>query len=137
MSSRKLLLILLAVVFIIGAVGSAHALDGNAVMTQYHCTGCHGTSTIKGTNNATTVTKIMNSIAPGGLMYGMTSYGMNNLTQAEAQAMADVPFPPAPVACTGYTYSAWSDCGTNGQQTRTVQPTPLQDAQGHLRLRQS
>lgn len=28
--------------------------------------------------------------------------------------------PPPPVACTGYTYSAWSACGTDGQQTRTV-----------------
>jgi uncharacterized membrane protein YgcG len=27
---------------------------------------------------------------------------------------------PTPVACTGYTYSAWSACGTNGRQTRTV-----------------
>src|SRR5512135_887455 len=75
MSCRKFLVILFSVAFVIGAVGSAYALDGNAVMTQYHCTGCHGTSTIKGTDNASTVTKIMDSIAPGGAMYGMTSYG--------------------------------------------------------------
>jgi hypothetical protein len=119
MSSSKLFVMLLAVVFIIGAVGSAGAaLDGNAVMTQYNCTGCHGTSTIKGTNNALTVTKIMNSIAPGGLMANISS--VNKLTLAEAQAIADVLFPPAPVACTGYAYSAWSACGANGQRTRTV-----------------
>jgi hypothetical protein len=118
MSSRKLFVILLAVVFVIGAVGSAYALDGNVVMAQYGCTGCHGVSTIKGTNNASTVTKIMNSIAPGGKMANISS--VNKLTLAEAQAIADVLFPPTPAACTGYTYSAWSACGANGQRTRTV-----------------
>ena len=118
MNSRKLFLILLAVVFVIGAVGSAYALDGNVIMAQYSCTGCHGVSTIKGTNNASTVTKIMNSIAPGGLMASISS--VNKLTLAEAQAIADVLFPPMSAACTGYTYSAWSACGANGQQTRTV-----------------
>ncbi len=123
MSSRKFLIMLCAVALVIGSIGITQAaLNGNAVITQYHCTGCHGTSTIMGSNNASTVTKIMNAIAPGGMMSGITSYGINNLTQAEAQAIADVYFPPAPVACTGYTYSAWSPsvCPASGQQTRTV-----------------
>ncbi len=118
MRRGKFLVVLLVVAFVIGGIGSVYAsLDGNAVMSQYNCTGCHGVSTIKGTDNASTVTKIMDSIAPGGMMANISS--VNKLTQAEAQAIADVLFPPTTTACTDYTYSAWSACDANGQQTRT------------------
>ena len=118
MKRGKFLVVLLVVAFVLGGVGSVYAaLDGNAVMSQYNCTGCHGVSTIKGTDNASTVTKIMDSIAPGGMMANISS--VNKLTQAEAQAIADVLFPPTTTACTDYTYSAWSACDTNGQQSRT------------------
>ena len=118
--SKKYLVILLAVAFVIGAIGSVYAATGSALITQYGCTGCHGSiSGIPTVSTNAGEVALINAGINGGPMNGVTS--LKALTAADIQAIADylVP-PPATVACTGYTYSAWSACGSNGQQTTTV-----------------
>src|SRR5664279_2579529 len=107
---KKYLVLLLAVAFVVGAFGSAYAATGSALITQYSCTGCHGSISgiPKASTNAGTATLITNAIN-GGKMNGISS--LKTLTAADIQAIADylVP-PPTPVACTDYTYSAWTAC---------------------------
>lgn len=108
---------LLAIVFVFGAMSRVQAATGSQLVTQYSCLGCHSPIPTASTN-AATYSLIYNAIN-GGLMNGISS--LKALTTADIQAIADylVP-PPAPAACTDYTYSAWSACDVSGQQTRTV-----------------
>jgi hypothetical protein len=52
---------------------------------------------------------------------GNTPSGCTGTPSAQpVLTQACTPPPPAPAACTGYTYSSWSVCSASGQQTRTV-----------------
>src|SRR5512143_188337 len=108
------ILILFVVALFVAAIGIDSARADGASDYATYCQMCHGpltSSTVQGT----TVAAVRAAI---------TSFGMGNagsLTDAQIQAILDaVHGTPAPAACTGYTYSAWSACGSNGQQTRTV-----------------
>src|ERR1700690_1758206 len=114
--SKKIIITLLAVAFFVGAIGSVQAATGSALITQYGCLNCHGSIPTASTN-AAQVALITNAIN-GGAMNGVTS--LKTLTAADIQAMADYLVPAAPVACTSFTYSAWSACQSNNTQSRTV-----------------
>ena len=114
--SKKIIITLLAVAFFVGAIGSVQAATGSALITQYGCLNCHGSIPTASTN-AAQVALITNAIN-GGAMNGVTS--LKTLTAADIQAIADYLVPAAPVACTSFTYSAWSACQSNNTQSRTV-----------------
>ena len=112
--SKKIIITLLAAAFFIGAIGSAHAATGSALIAQYGCLNCHYIipTTIL---NADEVAFITDAIF-GGVMSGISS--LKTLTAADIQAIADYLIPPVP--CTSFTYSAWSTCQSNNTQSRTV-----------------
>ena len=83
-------------------------LDGAALYQQY-CAGCHGNSKLGSSASA-----ISGAIASN--RGGMGS--LSSLTSAQIAAIAAAGT-PAPVTCTGFTYSNWGTC-TNGSQSRTV-----------------
>ncbi|MFZ2198972.1 MAG: thrombospondin type 3 repeat-containing protein [Thermodesulfovibrionales bacterium] len=131
MHSRKLLVILLAVVFIIGAVGSAGAVSSylssfsstypSSATASFGCQICHvpagppsrnpyGTAYRNAGHNFTTI-EPQDSDGDGATNIAEINAGTNP---------GDAGSKPAPAACTEYTYSEWSACDANGQQTRTV-----------------
>ena len=133
MSSRKLFVILIAMVFMAGAVGSAGAVSSyvnsfsstypNSTTASFGCSICHvpagpsarnayGAAWASAGHNYRTV-ESQDSDGDGATNITEINAGTNpgNATSKPAHT---------PVECTGYTYSAWSACGANGQQTRTV-----------------
>ena len=133
MSSRKLFVILIAMVFMAGAVGSAGAVSSyvnsfsstypNSTTASFGCSICHvpagpsarnayGAAWASAGHNYRTV-ESQDSDVDGATNITEINAGTNpgNATSKPAHT---------PVECTGYTYSAWSACGANGQQTRTV-----------------
>ena len=133
MSSRKLFTILLAVAFVIGAVGSAGAVSSyfssfsstypGSGTASFSCSICHvpagpparnpyGTAYANAGHNFAAIAS-QDSDGDGATNIVEINAGKNPGDPGSKPA-------PTPVACTGYTYSAWSVCGTNGQQTRTV-----------------
>jgi len=93
--------------------------DGAALYAA-SCMSCHGplaTSEKRGATAAAIQAAISANTG------GMGSTQLRALSSAQvaaiAGALATTPPPPPPAACT-YTYSAWSACGTDGTQTRTV-----------------
>ena len=132
MSSRKLLVILLAMVFIIGAVGSARASSDyvgdfttaypGSATSSFSCSICHTSEPTRNPYGAAwrsanyNFTTIESQDSDGD--------GATNIVEINAGtnpgSATSKPTTPTPVTCTDYTYSAWSACGANGQQTRTV-----------------
>ena len=133
MSSRKLFVILLAVVFIIGAVGIAGAKSSyvnsftsaypSSATASFSCSICHVPAGPSARN-------------PYGAAYASAGHnfktiesqdsdgdGATNIVEINAGTNPGDPGSKpvvTPTACTGYKYSVWSACGANGQQTRTV-----------------
>lgn len=138
MKSRKLIAILFAMVFIMGAVSNVHAFgsylttfnstygtSGTALDT---CGICHVDPAGGGTRNRyglAFAAVSTHSSNPAGAFATIASQasacgGYTYLQLINLRINPGNGFCPAPVACTGYTYSVWSVCGANGQQTRTV-----------------
>ena len=135
MFSRKLFVMFIAVVFIIGAVGSASAGSSyvnsftsaypSSATESFSCSICHVPAGPSARNlygaawaSASKNFKNIESQDSDG-------DGATNIVEINAGTNPGDPGskpPPAPTACTGYTYSAWSGCGANGQQSRTVDP---------------
>ncbi len=124
---------MLAMIFILGAVGSASALSSyyssftstypSSATASFSCEICHVPA---GPPNRNPYGAAYASAGHSfSAIEGQDSDGDGATNIAEINAGTNPGDPgskpvPAPVACTGYTYSAWSACGTNGQQTRTV-----------------
>ncbi len=124
---------MLAMVFIIGAVGSASALSSyyssftstypSSATASFSCEICHVPA---GPPNRNPYGAAYASAGHSfSAIEGQDSDGDGATNIAEINAGTNPGDPgstpaPAPVACTGYTYSAWSACSANGQQTRTV-----------------
>ena len=122
---------MLAVVFIIGAVGSAGAKSSyedsfistypSSATASFSCSICHtsvpsrnpyGAAYASAGRNFATIAS-QDSDGDGATNIVEINAGTNPGDPGSTPA-------PTPVVCTGYTYSAWSACGANGQQTRTV-----------------
>jgi hypothetical protein len=131
MRAGKFLVALLVAVFVIGAAGSASALSSyvstfsstypGSATASFSCSICHtsvpalngyGTAYANAGHNFKTI-ESQDSDGDGATNIAEITAGTNPGDPNSKPA-------PTPVACTGYTYSAWSACGTNGQQTRTV-----------------
>ena len=84
------------------------------------CTVCHGTS-------GTPLNAFGSAYSSNGRSFSAIqnldsdSDGFSNLAEINSGTFpGNATSTPGAAACTGYTYSAWSGCGANGQQTRTV-----------------
>ena len=84
------------------------------------CTVCHGTS--GGSRNAYGSAYSSNGHSFSAIQnLDSDNDGFTNLAEITAGTFpGNASSTPGAAACTGYTYSAWSTCGANGQQTRTV-----------------
>lgn len=102
---------LLAVVFLSASAAQAQTIDGAALYTQY-CAGCHG-SLANSSKKGRTASQIQSAIN------GVSSMrSLSFLTSAQVQAISTAL--ATSVTCTGFTYSAWGPCQSNGTQVRTV-----------------
>lgn len=129
MSSSKFLVFLLAVALAIGAVGSVYADSGffndwkaaypSSASATFSCSLCHtsapalngyGQAALDANFNFTSI-ESQDSDGDGAANIAEITAGTNPGSTSSK---------PPTAACTGYTYSAWSACGSNGQQTRTV-----------------
>jgi len=133
MSSRKLFVILLAAAFIIGSVGSAGAVSSyvnsfssaypGSATAAFGCSICHvpagppnrnayGAAYAGAGHNFKTI-EPQDSDGDGATNIAEINAGTNPGDSGSKPATTTG-------TCTGYAYSAWSACGTNGQRTRTV-----------------
>ncbi|MGE5300803.1 MAG: thrombospondin type 3 repeat-containing protein [Acidobacteriota bacterium] len=130
MRRGKFLVILLVVAFVAGGVSSVFANNGylndwkaaypNSASATFSCSLCHTSApslnaygaAVVGANFNFTSIESRDSDGDGATNIAEITAGTNPGDGNSKPA-------PTPVECTDYSYSAWSACDANGQQTRT------------------
>ena len=136
---KKILFLLLTLTLVLGFASIASAVSGRLSdwLNYYNGTYPAGAFTSSSCNVCHTSAPAVNSYGSALMAKGMTRNsltstmmvavessdsdgdGFTNIAEIRAGSLPGVVSSTPSIACTDYTYSAWSACGSNGQQTRT------------------